>query len=90
MDKNHNRNVLTNYYRLHSGHSFDYYNADGKQSSMCGNGGRCIVAFAKALQIIESTTTFMAIDGLHEASVTENGIVHLKMQDVSEIQTNPT
>ncbi|WP_299685401.1 diaminopimelate epimerase [uncultured Dokdonia sp.] len=67
-----------------------YYNADGKQSSMCGNGGRCIVAFAKALQIIDAETTFMAIDGLHEASVTENGIVHLKMQDVSTITTTST
>lgn len=64
-----------------------YYNADGKQSSMCGNGGRCIVAFAKALQVIQSSTTFMAIDGLHEASITEEGIVHLKMQDVTTIKT---
>jgi len=62
-----------------------YYNADGKQSSMCGNGGRCIVAFAKALKIITSTTTFMAVDGLHKASITNEGIVHLKMQDVTSI-----
>lgn len=66
-----------------------YYNADGKQSSMCGNGGRCIVAFAKALKIIDTTTTFEAIDGLHEATV-ENDIVHLKMQDVSMIKSTET
>lgn len=66
-----------------------YYNADGKQSSMCGNGGRCIVAFAKALKIIDKSTTFEAIDGLHEATV-ENGIVHLKMQDVSAIKSTET
>lgn len=66
-----------------------YYNADGKQSSMCGNGGRCIVAFAKALKIIDTTTTFEAIDGLHEATV-ENDIVHLKMQDVSTIKSTET
>ncbi|WP_179007777.1 diaminopimelate epimerase [Winogradskyella forsetii] len=63
-----------------------YYNADGNQSSMCGNGGRCIVAFANFLGIIKDEAEFMAIDGLHKAKI-ENETVHLQMQDVSDIQT---
>jgi len=63
-----------------------YYNADGNESSMCGNGGRCIVAFAKFLGIIEDETEFIAIDGLHKAKI-ESDTVYLQMQDVSEIQT---
>lgn len=63
-----------------------YYNSDGNQSSMCGNGGRCLVAFAKSLGIIENNTTFIATDGLHHATISENGIVSLQMKDVDEVR----
>ena len=63
-----------------------YFNADGNQSSMCGNGGRCIAAFAKFLGIIDNYTSFEAIDGLHHAQI-ENDTVKLQMQDVTLLET---
>ncbi len=66
-----------------------YYNSDGQPSSMCGNGGRCIVAFAKALKIIDKETNFLAVDGPHYATISASADwVSLKMNDVSEINTN--
>jgi diaminopimelate epimerase len=62
-----------------------YFNADGNQSTMCGNGGRCIVAFANKLKVIENKTTFNAIDGLHHATIND-GIISLQMIDVNEVQ----
>jgi diaminopimelate epimerase len=63
-----------------------YFNSDGRQSTMCGNGGRCIVHFAHFLAIFKEQTTFEAVDGLHYASITANGLISLGMNDVNTIQ----
>ncbi len=59
-----------------------YYNADGNESTMCGNGGRCISAFAKYLGIVENEGKFIAVDGEHDFII-EDDIVKLKMIDVN-------
>ena len=64
-----------------------YYNSDGNESSMCGNGGRCIMAFAKYLGIIDNEATFEAIDGLHR-SVIKGEVVKVQMQDVEEVENH--
>ena len=71
-----------------NGYDFEmvYYNADGQPSSMCGNGGRCIVAFARFLGIINDGTNFLAVDGPHHAKISEDGDwVSLQMIDVDHI-----
>lgn len=75
----------------HSDYDFEmiYFNADGRESTMCGNGGRCIVAFAKALGIIDQEAYFLAIDGPHRARIRpDNDWVELQMIDVPQIEIN--
>jgi diaminopimelate epimerase len=67
-----------------------YYNADGKEGSMCGNGGRCLVQFANDMGISKSDYLFIAVDGPHEAMIDANGLIQLKMKDVSEVSENGT
>ncbi|TDH21596.1 diaminopimelate epimerase [Segetibacter sp. 3557_3] len=64
-----------------------YYNADGKEGSMCGNGGRCLVQFAFDLGIKKKEYHFIAVDGPHYASFSSKGWVKLKMKDVSIAET---
>lgn len=68
-----------------------YYNSDGLPGSMCGNGGRCIIAFAHSLGMIKDNAIFSAFDGTHEAKIIslDPYVVSLHMNDVSEIENNP-
>ena len=63
-----------------------YYNSDGRESVMCGNGGRCLAAFAHRILTTKKTYAFHAVDGAHTAEIlSENGnnyTVRLKMIDV--------
>lgn len=64
-----------------------YYNSDGSQS-LCGNGSRAAVKMAASLGLLKDKTTFQAYDGPHEAELLSNGIVRLKMSDVSNVQSS--
>tara|TARA_Y100000589_G_scaffold314845_1_gene337700 strand:+ start:1227 stop:2015 length:789 start_codon:yes stop_codon:yes gene_type:complete len=69
-----------------------YYNSDGNESSMCGNGGRCIVAFANHMGIVDSSCFFLAVDGPHEANSIKTKFgdwISLKMIDVDSIEKGP-
>ena len=83
------------------GYDFEmvYFNADGRESTMCGNGGRCIAAFASDLGIFREHCRFMAIDGEHEAKLRPEVVhspvvigampgfwVELKMIDVQKVE----
>jgi len=72
----------------HEGYDFEmkYFNADGREGSMCGNGGRCLVRFAYHLGIHRNEYKFLAVDGDHEAEIDTDGIVSLKMKDVDKIR----
>lgn len=78
--------------RKHESYDFEmvYFNSDGHEGSMCGNGGRCLVAFAAHQGLIKKSTLFIAVDGEHHAEVVENHgrllIVSLQMKDVDEIK----
>ncbi len=67
-----------------------YYNADGNEGSMCGNGGRCLVAFAKEMGVISNQTKFIATDGEHHATIDDNELVSLQMIDVDAVDVNET
>ena len=63
----------------------NYFNSDGFPSTMCGNGGRCITAFARHLNIIQQKCIFLAPDGIHTATIINDSTVALNMKEVNQI-----
>ncbi len=71
-----------------------YYNCDGRESTFCGNGGRCIAAFAHRLRLVKNEGAYEGIDGIHHAKVkvlspTEY-FVELSMRDVEKYDFDGT
>ena len=71
-----------------AGYDFDmkYYNSDGREGSMCGNGGRCIVRFAHKLRLLGHSATFTAADGVHEGTLGNGDWVRLRMNPVKTVK----
>jgi len=62
-----------------------YFNSDGKKGSMCGNGGRCIISFAKKLGLVNNSIKFIVNEKKYFGAI-ENNIIKLKFQDVLLIE----
>jgi diaminopimelate epimerase len=75
---------------LKEGYDFEmkYYNADGAEGSLCGNGSRCMIKFAEKLGIHKNIYHFLAADGAHEAEIDMNDIVRLKMSPVNKVESD--
>jgi len=76
--------------QLKEGFDFEmkYFNANGSEGSLCGNGGRCMVKFANRMGIHKSNYHFLACDGEHEADIDFHGIIRLKMNDVIDVESH--
>jgi len=71
-----------------AGYDFEmvYFNSDGNESSMCGNGGRCLIQFAHHLGLISSQCHFLAIDGEHNGKILSDKRISLQMKNVEAIE----
>lgn len=72
-------------YYLCNGYDFGmtYFNSDGFESTMCGNGGRCLAAYWKSKGHSGNSVRFKGIDGEHIAQFLDADIIKLGMNDVN-------
>ena len=63
-----------------------YFNSDGMQGSLCGNGSRCALAFGINNNLLKNKVVFKAIDGIHTAKAESNNIFSLSFKDVKTIK----
>ncbi len=63
-----------------------YFNSDGGEGTMCGNGGRCIISFAFDMGFKKDSYSFLAIDGSHKGRILNKShqekIIELQMNNV--------
>ncbi len=64
----------------------DYFNADGRRSTMCGNGSRCLIDFAIQNSYALNQCSFEAVDGIHKAIKTD--VINVSMQDVIKVEVH--
>ena len=69
-----------------------FYNTDGSGGMMCGNGGRCIVAFAADLGIVNASDSviFEAPDGLHQAEILPASAGRQSRQPLESVSDKPS
>jgi len=67
-----------------------YFNSDGNPSTMCGNGARCAVSFAKFQKLVANEASFLAADGAHTANIDDKGWVNLSMSNVAQLDQHET
>lgn len=61
-----------------------FYNPDGTEAELCGNGSRCVAAFAKRMGIVKSNCmTFETGAGLVDAEIVDEGLVKIWMPEPS-------
>lgn len=70
-----------------AGFFMKYYNSDGRQSTFCGNGGRCFISFANKLGVSNGVFSFLGTDGVHSGIKSQDGLIILSMNDVKEIMS---
>jgi diaminopimelate epimerase len=65
-----------------------FYNSDGSLAEMCGNGARCVARFAYLNGITGPDMSFETLAGVVSASVSETGLVKIKMTDPLNLELN--
>ena len=63
-----------------------YFNSDGNESTMCGNGGRCISHYAHSMGLTGESISFIGVDGPHEAKIVASERIKLKMKNVNVVK----